>query len=911
VLPPPPIERIALPARPEPPARPPFPWIATAAPVIVSLALWALTGSVFSLLFALLGPVVALGGVIDGARGRRGTARREEERDRADEQRAAQRILESHERERERLGSLASASAWDAEGPLAVRVGTGDTPGSVELTGDLDNFPELAALAARLPAAPLVVDAARGVGIIGGDIAARAVARGIAVQLAGRIPPETGVLRAPRAEEWARVLPHEVVTHEGDGYSWQRPDEADLVIAWAGSRDALPVECGVVLDVGGELHACGREQARALAERLAQRAGAAGRRPRSAAVPNSVPLGDLLSAGAAGHGLSAAVGVGADGPVVLDLVEQGPHALVAGTTGSGKSELLVSWVLAMAAERSPDEVTFVLIDFKGGAAFTPLEPLPHVLATLSDLDARLTRRAIESLRAEVLRRERVLAQHGAREIGQLAAGLLARLVIVVDEFAALVAADPELHEVFTDLAARGRSLGLHLILCTQRPAGVVRDAILANIGLRISLRVADRSDSIAMIGDDSASRLAPTPRGRAVIAGEDGTRVVQIARAESGDAERCAATSEPALGDRPTVTRPWLDPLPERLELDDLPAVATGLPFGLVDLPAEQRQPVAVYDPAAHGHLLVLGAAGAGATTVATTLAESARRAGIPLAVLSDDPADAWSQLNDPPRDGLLVIDGLDALLSRIDGDYRHEAVDRLALLLRGAGPRTPHVIATARRPAGDLAALAAQFGSRVLLRQATREEHLLAGGAHGEWDPARPPGAGFWRGAALQVARASGARLPVPPIPAPLEVSARSHPVLAVVATRPRATAEDARRGGARVIRLGHEPAADVAGLQVATSPVPSVIVGDPDAWLADWSLLTTARREWPIALIGCTPADHRALLRSRDLPPLLGRDPGECWLATESGSVRAVLRLAPHTPATPESEAERLENR
>ncbi|MGN6502933.1 MAG: FtsK/SpoIIIE domain-containing protein [Pseudolysinimonas sp.] len=904
MLPPVPVERIALPVPHEPAARSPFPWIATAAPVVVSLALWALTGSVFSLLFALLGPVVALGGVIDGARGRRGTARRERERLRDDERRVVQRILEAHERERERLAALVSAPGWDAREPLVVRIGTGDSAGAVELTGDMSEFPELARLSARVTDAALLIDAGRGVGITGCSVPARAVARGIAVQLAGRIPPETGVLCAPGAEEWARLLPHEVVGHEEQAYVWRRPEEPDLVVAWAETRDALPAGCEVVIAVTGDLHACGHEQARALAERLSQRAAASGRRPTSAALPPDVALADLLGA-EAGDGLAAPIGVGADGPVVLDLIADGPHALVAGTTGSGKSELLITWVLAMAHRRSPDDVAFLLIDFKGGAAFTTLAPLPHVLGTLSDLDARLTRRAIESLRAEVFRRERVLAQHGAREIGQLAPGVLARLVIVVDEFAALVAADPELHEVFTDLAARGRSLGLHLILCTQRPAGVVRDGMLANIGLRISLRVADRSDSVAMVGDDSASRLSPTPRGRAVIAGDSGARTVQIALADPADAERCAATTEPTPHRRAGAPRPWLDPLPRQLDLDDLPAAPTGLAFGLVDLPAEQRQPVAAYDPASHGHLLVLGAAGSGATTLATTLAESAYRARMPVALVSDDPADAWAQLSNPPGGGLLVIDGLDALLGRMDQDYRHEFVDRLAVLLREPAARGPRLIATARRPVGDLAGLTGLFGSRVLLRQTSRDEHLLAGGAPGDWDPDLVPGAGSWRGAVLQVARASGAALPPPAVAAPTTVEPASLPVLAIVATRPREIAEAARRGGARVIRLGNEPAPEASALQVTRSAVPTVLVGDPDAWLADWPLLTLARREWPIALTGCAPADHRALLRSRELPPLLGGAPGECWLATEDVTVRAVLRLVPAQAITPESVA------
>ena len=157
----------------------------------------------------------------------------------------------------------------------------------------------------------------------------------------------------------------------------------------------------------------------------------------------------------------------------------GPHAVVAGTTGAGKSELLVSWVLAMAARHPPSAVTFLLVDFKGGAAFAPLARLPHVSAPSAIWTRVAAARAIESLRAELRRRERVLAECGARSIDELvapASSAQAALVIVVDEFAAVVSDQPELHELFADLAARGRSLGLHLILCTQRPSGVVRDA---------------------------------------------------------------------------------------------------------------------------------------------------------------------------------------------------------------------------------------------------------------------------------------------------------------------------------------------------------------------------------------------------------------------------------------------------
>ena len=377
-----------------------------------------------------------------------------------------------------------------------------------------------------------------------------------------------------------------------------------------------------------------------------ERAAALGLRPPGAELPALVRLADLLplaphpEPGSLAARRSAAM---PQGPVVVDLVAQGPHAVIAGTTGSGKSELLVSWILGMAAGRSPDEVAFLLVDFKGGSAFAPLAVLPHVLATLSDLDARLTRRAIESLRAELLHRERVLATPAARSIDELPAGVLPRLVIVVDEYAAVVSASPELHEVFGDLAARGRSLGLHLILCTQRPAGVIRDAVLANVTLRLSLRVTDRGDSVAMLGDDAASRLPAEPRGRGILAGDGGPRMLQLAIAEPGDAARIAA----GIGAGDACGGRGCDPLPAEIALDDLPAAERGLAFGLLDLPAEQRQPAAAWDPGpprppagARRRRLGLDDGAAGARV-------SRRRGpGVPVRVVPPDPADAWQLLS-------------------------------------------------------------------------------------------------------------------------------------------------------------------------------------------------------------------------------------------------------------------------
>ncbi|MBG0719495.1 cell division protein FtsK, partial [Microbacterium sp. 2C] len=256
---------------------------------------------------------------------------------------------------------------------------------------------------------------------------------------------------------------------------------------------------------------------------LAERAATLGQR-----LDAAVAWEDLPEAAAPGS-LAAVVGVSGGEPVTLDLVADGPHAVVIGVTGSGKSELLTTWILGMCRSRSPREVSFLLVDFKGGRTFDALAALPHVTGVLTDLDEERALRAVESLRAEIRHRERVLEAAGARDVAE-AGDALARLVIVVDEYAALVSVHPGLHDLFADIAARGRALGMHLVLASQRAAGAFRDGVLANAPLRIALRVTDAADSRAILGQDDAARLPGTPatRGTALIrcAADAGPRTV-------------------------------------------------------------------------------------------------------------------------------------------------------------------------------------------------------------------------------------------------------------------------------------------------------------------------------------------------------------------------------------------------
>ncbi|MEW2033307.1 FtsK/SpoIIIE domain-containing protein [Streptomyces roseifaciens] len=218
------------------------------------------------------------------------------------------------------------------------------------------------------------------------------------------------------------------------------------------------------------------------------------------------------------------LGSGYSGPVAFDLVKDGPHALIAGTTGAGKSELLQTLVATLAAANRPDEMTFVLVDYKGGSAFKDCVRLPHTLGMVTDLDSHLVERALTSLGAELLRREHVLAAVGAKDHAEYRAmrrrnpslAALPRLVLVIDEFATLARDVQEFIPGLVSIAQRGRSLGIHLVLATQRPAGVVTADIRANTNLRISLRVTDAADSQDVLEVNDAVGISAGTPGRAL-----------------------------------------------------------------------------------------------------------------------------------------------------------------------------------------------------------------------------------------------------------------------------------------------------------------------------------------------------------------------------------------------------------
>lgn len=583
-------------------------------------------------------------------------------------------------------------------------------------------------------AGPLVVDLTglHRVLVRGDPAATAAAARALVCQLAALHPPEHLELHLPAgaaAWRWARWLPH--VPTAGTGASTGAPaprrrvrvvDGADassgadgVVVVLGGGGQVPAPRADAVLDVqaGGaatwsvtdrttavvvDLVTEGRAEdlARDLAPlrgpERAQRDAHAAAPPLTdllaltdlpagrGAPPAPDPLGPLDPRWVArgwddparsGAGTAVAVGVRPSGvPWVLDLDRDGPHALVAGTTGAGKSSFLLAWVLALAVAVPPEELSVVLVDYKGGATAGRLAGLPHLVGSVTDLDPHLAQRALTSLTAEVRRRERVLADHGAADRAELlrsrrdGARLLPRLLVVVDEVRVLADEVPDLVPGLVRLAAVGRSLGVHLVLATQRPAGAVSADARACTNLRVALRVRDAPDSLDVLDDPGAAQLPPDRPGAALVRrgglGLEEVQVASLLRHPAVPVRVLAPGQEPpgcgdpvdevpllvaslraaARGRRTAAGgAPWLPPLPDLLPWRhprDVPAAGEdgdddragrpgpGLPLGLLDEPEVPAQRLLRWGGLSP--LAVCGGPGSGRTALVRWLAAASTR---------------------------------------------------------------------------------------------------------------------------------------------------------------------------------------------------------------------------------------------------------------------------------------------
>ncbi|MFJ8334792.1 type VII secretion protein EccCa [Streptomyces sp. NPDC094437] len=385
-------------------------------------------------------------------------------------------------------------------------------------------------------------------------------------------------------------------------------------------------------------------------------------------------------------------------PVLLDLKESsqlgmGPHGLCVGATGSGKSELLRTLVLALAATHSPEDLALVLVDYKGGATFAPFAELPHVAGVITNLEnqAGLVERVHTSLAGEVKRRQQVLKDAGnVADIGHYAAlraserpdlEPLPHLFVVIDEFGELIAAKPDFIDLFLSVGRIGRSIGVHLLLSSQRIEGGKLKGLDTYLSYRLGLRTFSADESRTVLDTTDAFQLPPLP-GFGYLKVDTSTytrfKAGYVSGAHHGPGPREehadeplalpyptyhaprpveAAEEEPAATRRetgptvlsvmvgqltdaaPPVRRIWLPPLPDsvtldraagplRADTDGLRLASTGgpmrVPLGVLDDPARQwQQPWLLDLTVAGGHTAVIGGPQSGKTTLLRTLALS------------------------------------------------------------------------------------------------------------------------------------------------------------------------------------------------------------------------------------------------------------------------------------------------
>lgn len=221
--------------------------------------------------------------------------------------------------------------------------------------------------------------------------------------------------------------------------------------------------------------------------------------------------------------MRAVIGQKAGGvPCYLDVHEKyhGPHGLIAGTTGSGKSETLQTYMLSLAINFSPDDIGFFVIDYKGGGMANLFSGLPHMIGQISNLSGNQVRRAMISIKSENMRRQRIFNEHGVNNINLYtrlyknneASIPIPHMFIVIDEFAELKREEPDFMRELISVAQVGRSLGVHLILATQKPSGTVDDNIWSNSKFRLCLRVQDRQDSTDMLHKPDAAYITQAGR---------------------------------------------------------------------------------------------------------------------------------------------------------------------------------------------------------------------------------------------------------------------------------------------------------------------------------------------------------------------------------------------------------------
>ncbi|RJX39136.1 type VII secretion protein EssC [Paenibacillus pinisoli] len=421
------------------------------------------------------------------------------------------------------------------------------------------------------------------------------------------------------------------------------------------------------------------------------------------ALPNMMTFLDMFKVGKIDHlnalsrwkendptlSLEAAIGIDPSGELFkLDLHEKyhGPHGLIAGMTGSGKSEFIMTYILSLAVNYHPHEVAFILIDYKGGGMANAFTQLPHLAGTITNLDGAAVKRSLISIQSELKRRQAIFSETSKKvntsniDIYKyqklyrdgLVSEPLQHLFMISDEFAELKTQQPEFMAQLISAARIGRSLGVHLILATQKPSGVVDDQIWSNSKFRICLKVQEKADSMDMIKRPDAAELSVTGRyyvqvgfnelfelGQSAWAGapyypadrvekhKDESVIIidnlgRTLKSAKMDKRKAVSSNPPKQIDEINkylaeiareegikVKPLWLEPIPEFIFVDELKekyGVPKAKPYwlnptiGEIDDPANQRQLLMTFPLSQEGNAIIYGSAGNGKTTFINSL---------------------------------------------------------------------------------------------------------------------------------------------------------------------------------------------------------------------------------------------------------------------------------------------------
>lgn len=393
-------------------------------------------------------------------------------------------------------------------------------------------------------------------------------------------------------------------------------------------------------------------------------------------VSENIDIGKNYRINRVSDGIRACVGIGKKGRFILDLHESmhGPHGLVAGTTGSGKSEFLQTLILSLAVEYSPSELAFVLIDYKGGGMSQVFENLPHTAGTVTNISegCDIAGRALVSLKSEIRRRQKIFRDYSVNSVDAYmklyregrADRAMPHIIIICDEFAELKREKPEFISQLVSTARVGRSLGIHLILATQRPAGVIDNEIWSNSRFRICLKVQDRSDSIEMLRRPEAADITVTGRAYVQVGNDEIFEEIQTGYSGASYEDDSTDKNVRMLSDDKTdavinipshncgkvrtqleviterisehcrlegissAEKLWTDPLPAEIYLSDICDEegyedSLSFTFGLVDNPEEQSMYPAVSDIYNSGNIIIAGSPGSGKSSFIMTAAYS------------------------------------------------------------------------------------------------------------------------------------------------------------------------------------------------------------------------------------------------------------------------------------------------